>query len=257
MLAYLIILVVLLVYMTGWFLIALWRRRNDVADVAWGIGFIVAASAALVVKGTGTPRAWVVYMLVMVWGVRLAVHIGTRLIKHAEDQRYRNWREAWGARWRILSFVRVFMLQGGLLYVISLPIICIILADQSAWTWLDGLGVIVWVVGFLFEVVGDYQLKSFVQSEANRGKIMQQGLWKYTRHPNYFGEVTLWWGIYLIAISTPGGWLTIIGPVTISFLILKVSGIPLLEKEFMKNPEFQEYARRTSAFFPLPPRKDG
>ncbi len=119
-----------------------------------------------------------------------------------------------------------------------------------------GLGVIIWVVGFLFEVVGDYQLKSFVQSEANRGKIMQQGLWKYTRHPNYFGEVTLWWGIYLIALSTSGGWMTVIGPVTISFLILKVSGIPLLEKEFMKNPEFQEYARRTSTFFPLPPRKD-
>jgi steroid 5-alpha reductase family enzyme len=148
------------------------------------------------------------------------------------------------------------MLQGGLLYLISLPVIRIILAGRSAWTWLDGLGIIVWVIGFLFEVVGDYQLKSFLKNEANRGKIMQQGLWKYTRHPNYFGEVTLWWGIYLVALSTPGGWMTIIGPVTISFLILKVSGIPLLEKAYVNNPEFQEYARRTSAFFPLPPRKD-
>jgi steroid 5-alpha reductase family enzyme len=256
MLSHLIILLVVLVYMTGWFFVALWRRRNDVADMAWGIGFIVAASAALVVKGTVTFKAWVVFMLVMVWGVRLAVHIGIRLRKHTEDQRYRKWREDWGAHWRIRSFVQVFMLQGGLLYLISLPVIRIILADRSAWTWLDGIGVMVWIIGFLFEVVGDYQLKGFVKKEANRGKIMQQGLWKYTRHPNYFGEVTLWWGIYLIALSTPGGWMTIIGPVTISFLILKVSGIPLLEKEYVNNPEFQEYARRTSAFFPLPPRKD-
>jgi steroid 5-alpha reductase family enzyme len=250
------ILLIVLVYMTGWSFVALWRRRNDLADFAWGIGFVVAASAALLMKGTGTPRAWMVFTLVMVWGVRLAVHIGVRLRKHGEDKRYRNWREAWGAHWRIRSFVQIFMLQGVLLYLISLPVICIILSDQSAWTWLDSLGGILWVVGFLFEVVGDFQLKTFLKNKANRGKIMQQGLWKYTRHPNYFGEVALWWGMYLIALSTPGGWMTIIGPVTISFLILKVSGIPLLEEEYINNPEFQEYARRTSAFFPLPPRKD-
>jgi steroid 5-alpha reductase family enzyme len=257
MLNYLIILLVVLVYMTGWFLVALWKRRNDLADVAWGIGFIVAASAALAIKGTLSFRSLVVYFFVMIWGVRLAVHIGMRLRKHPEDQRYRQWREDWGSHWRSRSFVRIFMLQGGFCYLISLPVIFIILANHSTWTWLDCLGSTIWIVGFLFEVVGDYQLKRFVQNEANRGKIMQEGLWKYTRHPNYFGEVTLWWGIYLIALSTPGGWLTVIGPITISFLILKVSGIPLLEKEFMKNPEFQEYARRTSAFFPLPPRKDG
>jgi steroid 5-alpha reductase family enzyme len=254
---YLLILLVVLLYMTGWFLLALRRRRNDLADIAWGGGFIAAALTAILLRTGGTPRAWMAVLLVVLWGLRLAVHIGLRNLGKGEDERYRKWREAWGSGWRLRSFLQVFLLQGFLIYLICLPVIRIVLSDPSGWTVLDALGLAVWMAGFYFEAVGDFQLAQFKKNPANRGKIIQQGLWRYSRHPNYFGEVTLWWGIYLMALSVPGGWMTIIGPLTISFLILKVSGIPLLESKYAENAAFQAYARRTSAFFPLPPRKEG
>ena len=246
-LAYLTIFLAVLVYMTGWFLLALWRRRNDLADIAWGGGFIAAALTASLLPTGGTPRARLTVLLVILWGLRLAVHIGLRNLGKGEE---------WGRLWLLRSFLQVFMLQGVLLYLISLPVIAVVLAKPSPWTWLDGLGLPVWIVGFFFEALGDFQLAQFKKDPGNRGKIIQHGLWRYSRHPNYFGEVTLWWGIYLIACSIPGGWMTVIGPLTITFLILKVSGIPLLEKKYVNNAAFQKYARRTSAFFPLPPRKD-
>ncbi len=128
-------------------------------------------------------------------------------------------------------------------------------APTSPLTLLDGLGIAVWLTGFFFEATGDWQLKQFVQNPANRGKLINTGLWRYSRHPNYFGEVTQWWGIYLIALSTPRGWITILGPITITVLILFVSGIPMLEKKYHGRPEFEAYKRRTSAFFPLPPKQ--
>ena len=254
---YLTILLIVLMYMTGWFLLALWRRRNDLADIAWGGGFIVAALTAGMLQTGGTPRAWLVVLLVILWGLRLAVHIGLRNMGKGEDDRYRKWREEWGKHWLLRSFLQVFLLQGFLIYLMSIPVIWMILTGPSDWTRLDALGLAVWIIGFFFEAVGDFQLAQFKKDPANRGKIIQQGLWRYSRHPNYFGEVTLWWGIYLMALSAPGGWVTIIGPLTITFLILKVSGIPLLEKKYADNAAFQEYARRTSVFFPLPHRKDG
>ena len=254
---YLTIFLIVLTYMTGWFLLAQWRRRNDLADIAWGGGFIVAASTAGILQTGATPRALLVVLLVILWGLRLAVHIGLRNLGKGEDDRYRKWREEWGKQWFLRSFLQVFLLQGFLISLISLPVTYMILAGPSDWTWLDAFGLALWSIGFFFEAVGDFQLARFKKDPANRGKIIQQGLWRYSRHPNYFGEVTLWWGIYLLALSAPGGWVTIIGPLTITFLILKVSGIPLLEKKYADNAAFQEYARRTSAFFPLPHRKDG
>jgi len=254
---YLTILLAVLLYMTVWFLLALWRRRNDLADIAWGGGFIAAALTAVLLQTGLASRARLVVLLVILWGLRLAVHIGLRNLGKGEDERYRKWREEWGRHWLLRSYLQVFLLQGFLLYLISLPVIWTILAKPSPWTELDAIGLAVWIVGFFFEAVGDFQLARFKKDPVHRGKIIQQGLWRYSRHPNYFGEVTLWWGIYLLALSTPGGWMTIIGPLTITFLILKVSGIPLLEKKYVNNAAFQEYARRTSVFFPLPPRKDG
>lgn len=247
--------VVIAVYMTMWFLIALRLRRNDVADIAWGGGFIVAAITALIVAGTVTPRAAITTFLVLVWGVRLAIHIGLRSRGKGEDPRYRAWRESWGKYFLVRTFFQVFMLQGLLLLLISLPVIRVNAAPASPLTLLDGIGIVVWLTGFFFEATGDWQLRQFVQNPANRGKIMTTGLWRYSRHPNYFGEVTQWWGIYLIALSTPQGWLTILGPMTITVLILFVSGIPMLEKTYEGRPEFEAYKRRTSAFFPLPPKK--
>jgi steroid 5-alpha reductase family enzyme len=243
------------VYMTIWFLIALRLKRNDVADTAWGGGFVVAAFTALLVAGTVTQRAVLVTCLVLIWGLRLAIHIGLRGHGKGEDPRYKAWREAWGKYVVVRSFFQIFMLQGLLMLIISLPVIRINSAPPGGFTALDGLGIALWLTGFFFEATGDWQLKQFVGNSANQGKIIDRGLWRYSRHPNYFGEVTQWWGIYLIALSTPWGWLTIPGPLTITVLILFVSGIPMLEKRYQGNAEFEAYKRRTSAFFPLPPKR--
>lgn len=247
-------LVALGVYMTLWFLVALKRTKNDVADIAWGGGFIVAAVTALALQEAITPRAFLVTLLVLLWGTRLGVHLFLRNWNKPEDARYAKWRKEWGRHAVLRSFLQVFLLQGILVLIISLPVIVVIAGEESSLTLLDLAGIIVWTVGWLFETIGDYQLARFTGDPANKGRIMQAGLWKYTRHPNYFGEVALWWGVYLIALNVPWGWAAIIGPAAISFLILKVSGIPLLEERYRGRPDFEDYRRRTSAFFPLPPK---
>jgi len=248
--------IVIMIYMTGWFVIAQAGRRNDVADVAWGTGFIVTAITALVLSESISQRGMLAMILVVLWGVRLAVHIYMRNRGKPEDRRYRKWREEWGRHAVIRAYLQLFLFQGLLMIIISLPVTFIILFGQEPVGLLDILGLFIWVTGFFFETVGDYQLLTYKRDPASKGKIMTKGLWSYTRHPNYFGEVTLWWGIYIIALSVPQGWATILGPLTITFLILKVSGIPLLEEKYKDNPEFQAYKRRTSAFFPLPPGKE-
>ncbi|TRO82296.1 DUF1295 domain-containing protein [Trichloromonas acetexigens] len=244
----------ILLYMTGWFIAAQVRGRNDIADVAWGLGFILAAGVSLVVAGVYPPRGLLVSALVLVWGIRLAAHIHSRDRGKGEDKRYRKWREEWGKWFVLRSFLQVFMLQGVLLVMVALPVIFVNQAPPVPLGWFDLLGLAIWLTGFTFETVGDRQLLNFIRDPANKGKLMTSGLWRYTRHPNYFGEVTLWWGIWLMTLALPGGWLTIIGPITITFLILQVSGIPMLEKHYEDRADFQEYKRRTSAFFPLPPK---
>jgi steroid 5-alpha reductase family enzyme len=243
-----------LVYMVIWFLVSLALRRNDVADVAWGGGFIVAALTTLVSGDGMTPRALLVTALVIAWGLRLSLHIGLRNRGKGEDPRYRKWREEWGRYATVRSFFQIFILQGVLLLVISLPVIRVITAPDTSLTLMDFLGSVVWLTGFLFETISDWQLLQYKKDPAHKGKVITTGLWRYTRHPNYFGEVTLWWGIYIIALNVPGGWMTVIGPLTITFLILKVSGIPMLEKKYEGNAEFEEYKKRTSAFFPMSPK---
>jgi steroid 5-alpha reductase family enzyme len=142
-----------------------------------------------------------------------------------------------------------------MMFFIAIPFIIINSNDGNGLSWLDALGVTVWLVGFLFETIGDYQLDSFFKNPSNKGKILNTGLWRFSRHPNYFGEVVQWWGIFIIALVVPQGWLGIIGPLTITILIIKISGIPLLEKAMSQNPNYQMYKEKTSVFIPLPPRK--
>jgi steroid 5-alpha reductase family enzyme len=248
--------IVIVIYMTIWFLVAQARKRNDIADVVWGTGFIVTAICAMLFSDEVTTRGLAVTFLVVLWGIRLAYHIGSRNRGKSEDSRYRKWRQQWGKQAVIRAFLQVFILQGLLIVIISLPVTIIITSEPYPLSVFDVLGTCVWFVGFAFEAIGDYQLVQFKRDPASKGKIMTKGLWRYTRHPNYFGEVALWWGIYLIALSVPQGWATILGPMTITYLILKVSGIPLLEEKYKDNPEFQAYKKRTSPFLPLPPRKE-
>ena len=190
-----------------------------------------------------------------IWGLRLAWHIHNRHKGRPEDYRYFTWRTEWGKWFYLRSYLQVYILQGILLFVIVLPVLLMNNNTEVSLGWLDIIGMIVWIFGFYFEAVGDAQLARFVKDPAHKGKLMQSGLWKYTRHPNYFGEVAQWWGVWLITLSSMIGWFSIIGPLTITFLILKVSGIPMLEKKMEKNPEFIEYKRKVSIFFSLPPKR--
>ena len=247
---YLTLAFVLWGYMSLWFLISLLRKRNDVADVAWGLGFVLLAWTSFFLSGRSGTRGVLVGILVSGWGLRLAWHIHARNRGKAEDYRYLAWRREWGKWFYVRSYLQVYLLQGGLLFLIASPVLIINGSAGRTLGLLDGIGVAVWLGGFLFESVGDAELARFARDPLNKGKLLQTGLWRYTRHPNYFGEVAQWWGIWLVALGVPGGWFGIIGPLMITLLILKVSGIPMLEKKMAENLDFAEYARRTSVFLP-------
>jgi len=242
-------------YMNLWFVVSLIKRRNDVADEAWGLGFVLLAWTSFFLSGGSGLRSILVGILVSVWGLRLAWHIHARHRGKPEDFRYLAWRQEWGRWFYVRSYAQVYLLQGALLFLISLPVLIINRRANPTFGFLNGIGVCVWLGGFVFESVGDAELARFLKDRLNRGKILQSGLWKYTRHPNYFGEVAQWWGIWLVALDAAGGWFGVIGPLTITILILKVSGIPMLEKKMAENPHFAEYKRKTSAFIPWFPKR--
>lgn len=247
--------VILFMYMSGCFILSLFKKRNDIADVAWGIGFVLITWSSFFLAQHFNTLHIFTGILISIWGFRLAWHIYTRNKGKTEDYRYLAWRKEWGKWFYIRSYFQVYILQGVLLYTIILPVLFINNTSTTPWNILEIFGGLLWVFGFLFEAIGDAQLTRFIKNPSNKGKLMQSGLWQYTRHPNYFGEVVQWWGIWFIALSVPYGALTIIGPLTITFLILKISGIPLLEKKMNSHPEFAAYKQRVSMFIPLPPRK--
>jgi steroid 5-alpha reductase family enzyme len=251
---YLTLAFILFLYMNFWYVISLLKKRNDVADIAWGLGFVLLAWVSFFLSGAFEARNLMINIMVSIWGLRLGWHIHYRNTGKTEDYRYLAWRKEWGKWFYLRSYVQVHLLQGFLLFLIVLPVIVINKTPGLLLSWLDMIGVVVWFFGFCFEAIGDAQLSQFIKNPANKGKLMQSGLWAFTRHPNYFGEVILWWGIWLMSISTPNSLFTVLGPLTITILILKVSGIPILEKKMAENPDFAEYKRRVSAFFPLPPR---
>lgn len=241
--------------MSLWFVVSLIKKRNDVADMAWGWGFVLLTWISFFISLDSGVRGLLVGALVSIWGVRLAWYIRTRNKGKIEDYRYLVWRKEWGKWFYFRSYFQVYLLQGIFLFLIVMPILLINKHTGGPLGLLDFVGVAVWLFGFFFEAVGDWQLMRFIKDPQNKGRIMQSGLWAYTRHPNYFGEVTQWWGIWLIALSVPNGLLAIIGPLTITFLILKVSGIPMLEKKMADHPDFAEYKRRVSVFIPVVPKK--
>jgi steroid 5-alpha reductase family enzyme len=192
--------------------------------------------------------------MVSLWGVRLGGHLTWRNWGKEEDSRYASMREKHGSKFPIVSLFTVFGLQGLLIWLIGLPLQVGIARDQ-AWPAAVVVGLILWIVGFLFESVGDFQLARFKSNPANKGQVMNRGLWRYTRHPNYFGDFLVWWGFYLVAAQPSSWWYTIIGPLLMSFLLLRVSGVRLLESSLRSRVEgYEEYVRRTSAFFPMPPK---
>lgn len=252
---FLFVIVILVVFMTLVFAVALLVKDNSIVDIAYGFAFVLAAWSVYLLYANGHTRQQLLLGLITLWGLRLAVHIFIRKRgEEGEDSRYRQWRESWGKDFVWRSFLQIYMLQGTVIFLVILPVLLVIYQPGGAIGWLDLCGVLIWLCGFSFEAIGDFQLLRFKSNSGNRGKIIQSGLWRYTRHPNYFGEATLWWGIFLIAVSTPYGAIAIISPLLIDFLLLKVSGIPMLEAKYEGNPEFEAYKRRTNAFFPWFPK---
>lgn len=246
----------LALFMSILFVVAMVLNNNGVADVGYGIAFIVAIVAtALQVEPISSAQVLII-ILPLIWGIRLAVRIGRRNFNKPEDFRYAAWRRSWGDAFMIRSFLQIYLLQGIVVFCIASPVLLMLVHPTPRGVGLLTVaGVAAWVIGFLFQSIGDYQLDCFVANKANRGKIMMSGLWRYSRHPNYFGESLMWWGIAIAVIPlTTQPLIGFVGPVLITFLLLKVSGVPLLEPRWEGNPAWDSYKKRTSMFVPLPPR---
>jgi steroid 5-alpha reductase family enzyme len=241
---------------------ALWAlsvavRDTSIVDIFWGTGFVVIAWVTYAVADGSPARQLLLATLMTIWGLRLTIHLARRNLGKGEDFRYRRMREHHGDRWPRRSLWSVFWLQGVLMWIVSLPVQAGQLdVSPHGLVWLDGLGIAVFAVGLFFETVGDAQLARFKADPANRGQVMDRGLWSWTRHPNYFGDFSVWWGLYLVALATGSAWWTVLGPLVMSVLLIRVSGAALLEKSIGKRrPGYAEYVRRTSGFFPRPPRR--
>jgi steroid 5-alpha reductase family enzyme len=248
---------VILGFMTVLWIVSLILRNSSIVDIFWGTGFILTNWVYFALTPEGFPaRKWLIGVLVTIWGLRLSLYILWRNWGKEEDFRYRKWREEAGGAWWWRSFFKVFLLQGILLWIISAPL----LAAQrgvmpSRLMVFDLAAVLVWAVGFFFEAGGDLQMARFKADPANRGKVLDRGVWRYTRHPNYFGDATQWWSYYLVA-ATAGGFYTIFSPILMTTLLLRVSGVALLERTLRATkPQYREYIETTSAFIPWLPRK--
>lgn len=252
---FLLLALALFFYMTLWFVISIISKKNDVADVAWGLGFIFLSWLSFVKVGNANPIAFLISSVVSIWGFRLSWHIYKRNKNKSEDYRYLAWRKSWGRWFYLRSYFQVYLLQGCFLFIIASSVLVINNSPNLRMDIFTVLGLLLWAFGFAFEAISDWQLARFINHPENKGKLMMSGLWAYTRHPNYFGEVAQWWGIWLVTIQTDQAFIALLSPVTITLLLLRVSGIPLLEKRMTAHPDFAAYKRRVSMFFPLPPKK--
>ena len=246
-------LMVLLVFAAAGWLLSLPLRNVSIVDIMWSLMFLLASITYAMTHVAPGPRAWLVIGLVSLWSIRLAAFIGWRNFGKDEDFRYQKIRANNEPGFAVKSVYLVFGLQAGLAWVISLPLLAAI-NSTTPLGWLDALGVMLWFIGLVFEAGGDWQLSRFKGDPVNRGKVLDTGLWRYTRHPNYFGDFCVWWGFFLIALSS-GAWWSVVGPLVMSVLLIKVSGVALLEKDIGdRRPDYNAYIQRTNAFFPGPPR---
>jgi steroid 5-alpha reductase family enzyme len=233
------------------------RRDASLVDRVWGLSFVVLAWTYALVGGLGSTRATLVLVLVTVWGLRLSVFITRRNWGHGEDPRYAAMRAKRPASFAVRSLATVFLLQAALAWLISAPLLAATALSGGALGWLDAVGVVLWLVGFTFEALGDAQLARFLAEPANRGTVMDRGLWRYTRHPNYFGDTVVWWAYLAFALAV-GAWWAVSGTLLMTYLIVKVSGVALTDKRMGRAGStrvgYDEYVRRTNAFIPGPRR---
>jgi len=234
-------------------------RIGDVSivDIAWGANGALISLLTFTLADGALPRRLLLTGMATLWGVRLSLHIALRRQGKAEDFRYAAMREEHGDAFPRRSLVTVFLFQALLIWIIAIPVqVAQVSATPPDLTILDFAGLALWILGYGIEVLADRQLGEFRLDPSNRNRVLDRGLWKYSRHPNYFGESLIWWGIFLVAASTPGGWWAAFSPLLMTFLLLRVSGVPLLEEALSERREgYREYVKRTSGFFPWPPRR--
>jgi steroid 5-alpha reductase family enzyme len=236
-------------------LVSLPLRDASIVDVAWGLGFVLVAWAVRVAADGNAARQWLLVGMVTIWGIRLSAYLAWRNLGHGEDHRYQAMRRRWGPRFWWVSLVTVFALQGSLMWVVSLPVQLGQVPQSPRLGVLAALGAIVWAVGLAFEAIGDVQLARFKADPANRQKVMDQGLWRYTRHPNYFGDACVWWGIAIVAAESGLGAIGLVGAFVMTVLLRRVSGVTLLERSLRHRREgYEDYIARTSPFVPRRPR---
>jgi steroid 5-alpha reductase family enzyme len=238
--------------MLGLWALSLRLRDSSIVDLFWGPAFALIAWLTVLEAGA-TPRGLLVSALVTAWGLRLAGYLAWRNLGHGEDRRYTAMRLRHGDAWWWRSLFIVFGLQGALAWLVSWPVRAAVTTPASPWGWTDALGVTLVVIGVSFEALGDWQLARFKAQPANKGRVMDQGLWRYTRHPNYFGDFVTWWGLGVFGLAS-GAWWSLVGPLVMSVLLVKVSGKALLEQGMKQRPGYAEYVARTSGFIPWPPR---
>ena len=246
-------LIVSLVFMTIVFILSRIINRTDVVDVVWGLVFILIAFTAVTIN-TGTSwSGWLSVAIISIWGGRLAIHIYQRFrFSPQEDKRYVELRKKWPQVFIGLQiYTRIFIVQAVAALIISLPVIATINSGSNNGL-IVAIGFIVWLSGFLIEMIADRQLSRFILFSKNHGKLMKKGLWQYSRHPNYFGEITQWWGIWIISLATPYWLIALAGPILITFLICFVSGIPPTEKAMSTKSGWKYYKQKTSVLIPWP-----
>jgi steroid 5-alpha reductase family enzyme len=233
--------------------LSLWRGDVSIVDSLWSMLFLAATCIYVQQSNPPSMRAWLVLALVSLWALRLAIYITARNWGEPEDRRYQAIRARNQPNFAIKSLYLVFLLQGALAWIVSLPLFVAASSTQPL-SWLDYLGGVVVAFGLAFEAIGDWQLARFKADPGNQGRVMDRGLWRYTRHPNYFGESCVWWGFYLLALAA-GGWWSIVAPILMTAMLLKVSGVALLEKDIAeRRPRYEQYIRQTNAFIPGPRR---
>ena len=242
------------ILMVGTWLISVAIKDASIVDISWGLGFATVATVLWIADDAKSNLDTLLWLMTLLWGLRLCLYLARRNLGHGEDYRYVAMRKRWGPAFPLISFLTVYTLQGTLMWVVSLPVQVSHRAEGSIGV-LAVIGLVLWAVGLYFEVVGDIQLTRFRADPANQGTVLDSGLWRFTRHPNYFGDACVWWGIAIVACSVSVGVWGLIGAAVMNVLLLKVSGVALLERSLVRRkPEYQSYINRTSAFIPRPPK---
>jgi steroid 5-alpha reductase family enzyme len=238
-------------YMLILYLIAQSVKNNSIVDVGWGLGFVFTNLVLIINSVKIMPSMLILSLMILIWGMRLSFYIYLRNAGKPEDYRYANWRKEWGIRQPWIAFYKIFMLQGAIMWVVALPVILVFKRHKEFPGIFGFIGLVIFLIGLFMEGIADSQMKRFKSDHSNKGKIITSGLWKFTRHPNYFGEALLWWGIGIYGFSVSGYWFSFISPLLITLMLRYVSGVPMLEEKYKNRVDFREYASKTSVFIPF------